>query len=489
MRRITIALSLLLSVSTACTAEPEDSEDGGSTPPATGGVPTTTGGTVGTGASSTGGASGGVGATGGAVATGGTVASGGAIATGGAVATGGSGTGGTSTGSVTSTGGAVTTGGSGTGGGEQHWVGTWATGNQTTEQANLPPSPGLANNTLRQVVRVSIGGTQLRLRLSNEYGTAPVTLNAVHVAKALTGSSIETSTDLALAFNGSPSVTIPAKQTVTSDPFDFALAPLSTVAITIAFGAQSGDVTGHPGSRTTSYLQANNQVSAASLSGSTTDHWYFIANIDVMADESTHAIAILGDSITDGRGSTTNGNDRWPDILANRLQADPARKNVAVLNLGIGGNRIDSPNGLGPTGVARFDSQILAQSGVRWVVVLEGVNDIGGGTSGDAIIAAYQKVRDKAHAQNLLVYGIPILPFAGNSYDSGDNQADRTKANAWLSAAGNFDAFLPIDTAVSDGKTPPGIKTDWDFQDARLHLNPQGAKALADAIDLTLFTP
>ncbi len=484
MRKITFALSLVITAATACTAEPEGSEDGSSTPPATGGIPTTTGGTVGTGASSTGGASGGVGATGGAVATGGTGASGGS-GTGGALVTGGTGTG-----STTSTGGAAATGGSGTGGGgEQHWVGTWATGNQTTEQANLPPSPGLANNTLRQIVRVSIGGSQLRLRLSNEYGTAPVTMSAVHVAKATTGSSVDTSTDVALAFNGSPSVTIPAKQTVTSDPFDFALAPLSTVAITIAFGAQSGDVTGHPGSRTTSYLQANNQVSAASLSGSTTDHWYFIANIDVMADASTHAIAILGDSITDGRGSTTNGNDRWPDILANRLQADPARKNVAVLNLGIGGNRIDTPNGLGPTGVARFDSQILAQSGVRWVVVLEGVNDIGGGASGDAIISAYQKVIDKAQAQGLLVYGIPILPFAGNSYDSGDNQTDRTKANDWIRADGNFDAFLPIDTAVSDGKTPPGIKADWDFQDDHLHLNPTGAKALADAIDLTLFTP
>jgi lysophospholipase L1-like esterase len=484
MRKVTFALSLFLTVATACTVEPDDTEDGGSTPPATGGAPTTTGGSVGTGASSTGGASGGVGATGGAVATGGTVASGGAIATGGALVTGGTGTG-----STTSAGGAVATGGSGTGGGEQHWVGTWATGNQTTEQANLPPSPGLANNTLRQIVRVSIGGTQLRLRLSNEYGTAPVTLNAVHVAKAMTGSSIDTSTDVALAFNGAPSVTIPAKQTVTSDPFDFALAPLSTVAITIAFGAQSGDVTGHPGSRTTSYLQSNNVASAASVSGSTTDHWYFIANIDVMADASTHAIAILGDSITDGRGATTNGNDRWPDILANRLQADAAHKNVAVLNLGIGGNKIVGTGGLGPSGVTRFQSQILGQSGVRWVVILEGINDIGGSTSGDALIGAYQQLIDQAHAEALLVYGIPILPFAGNSYDMGDNQTDRTKANDWIRAPGSFDGFLAIDSAVSDGKTPPGIKTDMDYQDDRLHLNPQGAKALADAIDLTLFTP
>jgi hypothetical protein len=224
------------------------------------------------------------------------------------------------------------------------------------------------------------------LRLSNEYSPTPVTLNAVHVAKAMTGASIDTTTDVALTFAGTGSVTIPAQQTVTSDPFQFSLAALSTVAITIAFGDHSGESqTGHPGSRTTSYVQAGNQVSAASIAGFSTDHWYVISNIDVMADSSARAIAILGDSITDGRGSTTNGNDRWPDILANRLQADMAKQNIAVINLGIGGNELVPPGGLGPAGLDRFQSQIIGQAGVRWVVVLEG--------STTSVAAALRRVR------------------------------------------------------------------------------------------------
>jgi lysophospholipase L1-like esterase len=360
---------------------------------------------------------------------------------------------------------------------------------QTTETNNLPPAPGLADNTLRQIVRVSIGGSELRLRLSNEYGTAPVTLNAVHVAKAMTGATIDPSTNVALTFAGSESVTIPAQQTVTSDPFQFSLAPLSTLAISIAFGAQSGDVTGHPGSRTTSYLQSGNHVSAASISEASTDHWYIISNIDVLADSATRAIAILGDSITDGRGSTTNGNNRWPDVLADRLQADMARQNMAVLNLGIGGNKLVGTGGLGPTGVSRFQSQVLGQAGVRWVVVLEGINDIGGGTPASQLVAAYEQLIEQAHAAGLLIYGVPILPFAGNTYDTGDNQTDRTQANDFIRAAGNFDAYLPLDEAVSDGNMPPGIPTDLDYQDDRLHLNPMGLAALANAVDLSLFTP
>lgn len=402
-------------------------------------------------------------------------------------------TGGTSPGAGGSSGGSDASGGSGGSGGgddDMHWVGTWATGPQATEMQNEPPDPGLPGNTLRQIVRVSIGGNQLRLRLSNEYGTAPVTFNAVHVAKPTTGSSIDTSTDLALTFNGSPSVTVPAQQAVTSDPFQFPLEPLSKVAITIAFGDHSGPITGHPGSRTTSYLMAGNHPSAASISGAQTDHWYFISNIDVLADASAAAIAILGDSITDGRGSTTNGNDRWPDILANRLQEDMARKNVAVLNLGIGGNWLRGPEGLGPPGIERFQTQILGQSGVRWVVVLEGVNDIGGGVPANLLIETYNQMIQQAHAAGLLIYGIPILPFAGHAdYDKGDNQQDRNLVNDFIRTPGNFDAYLPLDEAVSDGMTPPGLRTDLDFQDDRLHLNPQGLAALANAIDLTLFTP
>jgi lysophospholipase L1-like esterase len=370
--------------------------------------------------------------------------------------------------------------------GEPHWVGTWATGNQVTEPNNLPPAPGLANATLRQVVRVSIGGRKLRVKLSNEYGTSPVTLSGVHVAKAGMGSSIDTSTDVALTFAGSPAVTIPAQMTATSDPFDFVLEPLGKVALTIAFGAQSGDVTGHPGSRTTSYLQSGNQLSAPALSGATTDHWYFISGIDVMAEAPSGAVAILGDSITDGRGSTTNGNDRWPDRLAERLQADPLKRHIAVLNLGIGGNTL-TMGGLGPSALARFESQVLAQSGVRWVVVLEGINDVGTGVSTSVLTAALQTLIDQAHAVTLPIYGVPLLPFAGNTmYDLPANQQVRSEVNAWIRQPGHFDRVLPLDEAVSDGQAPPALQKAYDSGDF-LHLNPAGYERMAAALDLSVF--
>jgi lysophospholipase L1-like esterase len=416
--------------------------------------------------------------------------SGGAIAGSG---TGGGGTdasGGTAGGGVTSMGGAAGASGSAGNGGapEAHWVGTWATGCQITEPANLPPTPGLANNTLRQIVRVSIGGKKLRLRISNEFGTAPVTLAGVHLAKATTGSGVDVATDSALTFSGNPSVTIAEKSVATSDPFDFDLAPLSKAAITIAFGAQTGDVTGHPGSRTTSYLQSGAHLSAATLSGATTDHWYFISGIDVMAPPTSGAIAILGDSITDGRGSTTNGNDRWPDRLAERLQGDPTKSHIAVLNLGIGGNTVTATTGgLGPTALSRFQSQILAQPGVRWVVVLEGVNDIGNGVAASVLTAGLQTIVQQARAANLPIYGVPILPFAGNTaYDSPANQQARTDVNDWIRKAGSFDGTLALEEAVSNGATPPKLKPAFDSGDA-LHLNPAGYQALADAVDLSRF--
>jgi lysophospholipase L1-like esterase len=395
----------------------------------------------------------------------------------------------TGSGSASETGGASMSdmAGSADRGGATKWVGTWATANQVTEPDNLPPAPGLAHNTLRQVVRVSIGGSKLRLKLSNEYGSSAVAITAVHVAKATSTGGIDTASDKPLTFGGVANVSIRAEMAVTSDPFDFELAPLSSVAITIAFGSQSGDVTGHPGSRTTSTLQSGNQVSAATLSGSTTDHWYFISGIDVLAPASSAAIAILGDSLTDGRGSTTNLNDRWPDALAKRLQDNAATKGVAVLNLGIGGNAV-TRGGLGPTATARFESQILGQAGVKWVIVLEGINDIGGGASADSLTSAFQQLIEQSHAKGLLIYGIPLLPFGGSSYDSAGASRTAAIVNTWIRAAGHFDASFPCDRAVGDGGNPPKLKAAYDSGD-QLHLSPAGYQRVADAIDLTKFTP
>jgi lysophospholipase L1-like esterase len=352
----------------------------------------------------------------------------------------------------------------------QGWVGTWATAQQLTETANNPPAPGLADNTLRQIVRVSIGGKRLRLRFSNEYGSSPVTLKKVHCAVA-TGagvSSITAGTDKELAFEGAASVTIPAKAAVFSDPFDFALAPLSTLAVSIHFGAVSTDVTGHPGSRTTSYLQAGDQVAAASLTGATTDHWYILA-------------------ITDGRGSTTNANDRWTDALAQRLQMNASTAAVGVINKGIGGNNVLS-DGLGPPATARFEADVIKQSGARWVIVFEGVNDLGAATAttANSLIGAYQQFVSKAHGANLLAFGATILPFKGHSHYTPEHETARKTVNDWIRKPGNFDAVIDLDAVVRDSAQPDTLAAAYDSGD-HLHLNPAGYKKLAEAVDLTLF--
>ena len=237
-------------------------------------------------------------------------------------------------------------------------------------------------------------------------------MSSVHLALSAGGSAIKTGSDQALMFQGKPSVTIPAGEAVVSDPFDFDLAPLSDVAVTIDFGDTSAAVTGHPGSRTKSYLQAGDEVLASDLpKAAETEHWYILTGIDVEADPSSAAIVTLGDSITDGRGSGTDKNDRWPDDLARRLQADKNTADIAVLNEGIGGNCV-LRGGLGPTALSRFDRDVLSQSGARWLIVLEGVNDIGGSRDPEAaasvatnLIAAYEQIIDQAHARNIRVYG------------------------------------------------------------------------------------
>jgi lysophospholipase L1-like esterase len=383
----------------------------------------------------------------------------------------------------------VTGGSSGTGGG--NWVGTWGTAPQLTETGNLPPAPGLTNNTLRQIVYVSIGGSRLRVRFSNEYGNAPVTMSAVHLASSTSGHAIDAATDRALTFSGMPSVTVPAAGTVISDPFDYALASQTKVAVTIAFGATPSNVTGHPGSRTTSYIATGNAVSAASLASPvTTEHWYYVTGIDVEAPASSRAVATLGDSITDGRGSTTDGNNRWPDNLSRRLRANGPTADLAVLNQGIGGNAVVS-GGLGPTAVSRFQRDVLDQSGVRWVIVLEGVNDIGGASSqavAQSLITAYQGFVTAARARGVRIYGVPILPFGGSSYDTPDHEAARQTVNTWIRAAGNFDAVIDLETAVRDPAIPVNLLLAYDSGD-HLHLSVAGYQRMADAIDLALFAP
>jgi lysophospholipase L1-like esterase len=381
-----------------------------------------------------------------------------------------------------------------------HWVTTWGTAPQLTEPGNLPPVP-LAHSTLRQFVRPSIGGKHLRVRFSNAYGTDSVAINAARIALAPSTTSagngdIITTTDQGLTFRGAPGCVIPRGEVVYSDPIAFDLPALTNIAISTYFGNISATtINGHPGSRTTSFIQSSNVLSAASLpAASKTKHWYIITGLEVLADSSSKAIVVLGDSITDGRGATDDGNNRWPDILAERLATNAPTSGVAVVNQGIGGNAIFG--GLGPAAVNRFDRDVLGQAGVRYFILFEGVNDIGSGsssmTTATNLINAYVQMANQAKARGIRAYGATITPFGGSGYYSALHEAERQFVNAWFRTNTIFDGVIDFDAAVRDPVTLtnfqaaffPGVNAnDW------LHLNPAGYRAMADAIDLNLFTP
>lgn len=373
------------------------------------------------------------------------------------------------------------------------WVGTWATAPQLVEPGNMPPSPGLANNSLRQVVEVSIGGDTLRMKFSNEFSTSAVTMKSVHIAVSTGGSAIDTASGKVLEFSGSPQVTMVAGAAVTSDPIAFHLTPRMQLAITIYYGQTSSTVTGHPGSRTTSYILTGDAVSKSSFAGAaTTDHWYNIDAIDVLAPSNAACVAILGNSITDGRGSTTNLQNRWPDIFSERLLQDSSTHDIGVLNMGIGGNAVLA-GGLGPTGVSRFDRDIIDQNGVRWVIVFEGVNDIGGVRSASAatsmadnLIAAYKEMITKAHANNITIYGATITPFKGNGYYNQYSESCREAVNRWIRTAGNFDACIDFDKAMRNPQDTLSLVSS--YQNDGLHPDSAGHRKMGDSVDLSLFT-
>ncbi|WP_329687249.1 SGNH/GDSL hydrolase family protein [Longimicrobium sp.] len=375
------------------------------------------------------------------------------------------------------------------------WVGTWATSPQLTEPNNLPPAPGLAGNTLRQVVRVSIGGERLRVRFTNAFGNGPLTIAAAHIAPGTAGTSaIDAAGGRALTFGGAPSTTIARGDTAVSDAVDFPLQAMQEVAITIHFGAVPSDVTGHPGSRTTSFILPGNAFAAAEMPDAVrTDHWYVIQGIDVVEGlAAERALVTLGNSITDGRGSGTNRNNRWPDELSRRLRADPRTAHVAVLNAGIGGNCV-LRDCLGPAAVARFERDVLQAPGARWLIVLEGINDVGQAQGPEGaravaagLIEAYGRMIDRAHARGIRVYGATLLPFGGSFYDAPEREAARQAVNAWIRTSGRFDAVIDLEAALRDPANPTRLRPEADTGD-HLHPNETGHRMMAEAIDLALF--
>jgi lysophospholipase L1-like esterase len=374
----------------------------------------------------------------------------------------------------------------------EHWVGTWACSPQLAEGDNLPPAPGFTDTTLRQIIHISIGGAQIRVRFSNAFGKTALTILAARVAKPAGASAITDGTDKALTFHEQNTVTIPAGALMYSDPVAFDVPGLSDLAITIYLHGVPDGITTHPGSRTTSYLAAGNFVSNPNLpEARRVDHWYFLNGVDVTGESSAESLVVLGDSITDGAKSTSNGNARWPDELARRLQAE--RKPIGVLNEGIGGNRL-LLDGIGPNALARFDRDVLSQTASHWLIVFEGVNDIGMCTKdcnldslSQQIIAAYEQIIARAHSHKIRVYGVTITPFNGFVYYNPDAERARQTVNSWIRAAGHFDGVIDFDSAARDPRHPSQLAPEADSGD---HLHPAdgGYKLMGDAVDLKLFS-
>jgi lysophospholipase L1-like esterase len=385
---------------------------------------------------------------------------------------------------------------------EARWVGGWAAAQQVPEPANALAPEALADATLRQVVRLSVGGARVRIRISNAFGAAPLRIAAAHVAdEAAPGSgAIARGTDHVVTFAGRAEVTIPAGAEYLSDPVPLAVKPFQRLAISLYLPDAPRGQTGHPGSRTTTFYAHGDHAADVELpAAARIEHWYQLSGVEVPAAPKAAAVVAFGDSITDGHGVEPDHDTRWPDILAQRLQADPRTRGLAVLNAGIGGNRL-LLDGLGPNALARFGRDVLDQPGARYVIVLEGVNDLGTATREAPIppqahaqlvadmIGVYRQMIERAHARGLKVIGGLILPYGGGAYyhPNAENEADRQALNAWIRAPGHFDAVIDFDAALRDPAHPDRLRPEFDSGD-HLHPSAAGYRAMAEAVPLDLF--
>jgi lysophospholipase L1-like esterase len=384
------------------------------------------------------------------------------------------------------------------------WVGIWSSAQMAAEPANaLDPAP-LDNATFRAIVHVSAGGRRIRVRLSNAFGTRPLTIDAAHlaVAKAPASADIVASSDRALTFSGQSSLTLPPGAEIWSDPVDLPIPAFSDLAVSLRFPKAPDRQTGHGDARATSFVASGNQVGALQLAGAKPlGHWYQLSAIAADAAPGSSAIVALGDSITDSYMSTVDGNDRWPDLLARRLHDVQGTDGRAVLNEGLGGNRVLS-DVIGPRLLDRLDRDLFSLPGVKAVILLEGVNDLGSLTRQhpvpaadhaslvDRLIAAYRAILDEAHRRGIRVIGGTIMPYAGSDYYHPDaaNEADRQALNRWIRMPGHFDGVIDFDQATRDPSHPDHLLAAYDSGD-HIHPSVAGYHAMADAIPLDLLNP
>lgn len=358
----------------------------------------------------------------------------------------------------------------------------------------VPPAT-VNNQTLRQIVRASIGGSKVRIVLSNAFGTAPVEIGGASVALRDKDSSIQPATAKPLLFGGSPTASILAGATLVSDPVDLMVAPLADLAIDLFvpgdLGVGPSPVTTHNGALQTNYIsEPGNHVGEAAMTAALRPGaWFLIGRVEVVAPANTLAVVAFGDSITDGSRSTSDMNARWPDVLARRLAARKG-PGVAVLNAGIGGNRVLG-DGAGVSALARFDKDVLMQTGVTHVVVMEGINDIGIARSNPTpsaadLIAGHKQLIARAHARGLKIFGATLTPYEGAAYFTPEGEAKRQALNEWIRTSGAYDGVIDMDKATRDPAAPTRFLPAYDSGD-HLHPGDAGYKAMGDAVDLALF--
>jgi lysophospholipase L1-like esterase len=380
----------------------------------------------------------------------------------------------------------------------QNWVATWGSSQLRAAGADNLPKQSFDGATLRESVRVSIGGDKLRVRLSNAFGDSPLILRSVFVgpSRSTKGGVIDPHSQFPVLFNGNASAMIPAGAEYLSDAVLMTVPPLSDVTITMLIERAPHSITSHDGARATSFLVSGNHVLDDHLtSPESFTHWYFLAGIEVQGISNVGSVVALGDSITDGHAATTDANDRWPDVLASKL----SKVHFGVVNRGIGGNRVLA-DGLGPSMLSRFDRDVLATPGARYLIVLEGVNDIGGldrteshtAETHSALVreieAAYAQIVARAHSQGIAVFGGTVTPFRGSDYyrPSDRTEADRNALNQWIRTSGVFDAVIDFDKAMRDPSRPDHLDPAVDCGD-HLHPNPTGYVRMGELVPLDLF--
>ena len=368
----------------------------------------------------------------------------------------------------------------------QNWVGTWATAPQTVVKSFMPYNNCMTNRSVRQVVKVSIGGDVIRLKLSNIYSMQPVEIRSIYIAHAKDSFAIDAKTAQYFKFGNSYKTVIPAGKQIVSDALKFNLRNLERVAITINYTSAPKVPTVHMGSRTTSYIMKGVTNAHSNFEKAFREnHWYNISGIDVYTmSNNMSAIAIIGNSITDGKCSTDNAQNRWPDVMSEMLQLKHKITNQGVLNLGIGNNRVTVPGGFGALAKERFDRDILMQNGVKKVIIFEGVNDIGAAKSGSSetvarqIIESIQGMVKKAKARKMKVYLGTITPFKGAGYYTHFHEAARLYVNDWIrSQARNVDGILDFAKLLQDPNDDRRMKREYASNDW-LHPNPTGYKAM-----------